>query len=107
MLCTSVVPHSEGSRLPSYATAELGIDDKFIQVVEQGFALFGRHVFKTDGIGWVDPERGALSHRGPAYDRMQLGVRFLVIVSDRHVLQMVFQCGLGSIRSGCAMNGIQ
>ena len=66
----SVIPQSKSAGLPSYATAELGIDDKLVQVIEQGLTFFLRHVFKTDGIGWVDPKRAAFGHRVHAYDWM-------------------------------------
>jgi hypothetical protein len=41
-----------------------------------------------------------------ANDRVYLGIGFLVIVGDRHMFQMVFECRLGPIGSGGTMNSI-
>mgnify|MGYP004364069211 CR=1 FL=1 len=85
MLRASVIPQSKGAGFPSYATAELGIDDKLVQIVEQGLTFFLSHVFKTDGIGWVDPKRWAFGHRVHANDWVYLSIGFLVIVGDCHM----------------------
>jgi len=106
MLRAPVIPQSKGAGFPSYATAELGIDDKLVQVIEQGLTFFLRHVFETDGIGWVDPKRRTFGHRVHANDWVYLGIGFLVIVGDRHMFQMVFECRLGPIGSGGTMNSI-
>ncbi len=83
---TPVVPHRKCPWFPSYATAILRIDDKLIQVIKQGLTFFLRHVFKTKGIGRVDPERWTVCDRVQAHHRVYLGARFLVIVVDRHIL---------------------